>query len=146
MRISLVFAGVVALAVAPSVVDAQRPSRRQETIEIRGQVPTPQVVTVRPREVPNYDRRILVPNFFDRDFWPSILPPYQLVPSIGTEALGPVDCAPDTVRALTPTAAPGDTATTPSRTPTGSAAPAAAPSTRSARPEGTASASTTDKD
>lgn len=53
--------------------------RRQETIEIRGQVPTPQVVTVRPREAPAYSRRVLVPAFFDRDFWPSILPPLQII-------------------------------------------------------------------
>src|SRR6187200_2687912 len=53
--------------------------RRPEVIEIRGQVPTPQVVTVRPREAPAYSRRVLVPTFFDHDFWPSILPPLQLV-------------------------------------------------------------------
>jgi hypothetical protein len=64
---------------APS---AQAP-RRQETIEIRGQVPTPQVVTVRPRETPAYSRRVLVPTFFDHDFWPSILPPLQIVSPIG---------------------------------------------------------------
>lgn len=57
--------------------------RRQETIEIRGQVPTPQVVTVRPREAPAYSRRVLVPAFFDRDFWPSILPPLQIVTAPG---------------------------------------------------------------
>jgi hypothetical protein len=57
--------------------------RRQETIEIRGQVPTPQVVTVRPREAPAYSRRVLVPAFFDRDFWPSILPPLQIVSASG---------------------------------------------------------------
>lgn len=53
--------------------------RRQETIEIRGQVPTPQVVTVRPREAPAYSRRVLVPTFLDHDFWPSILPPLEIV-------------------------------------------------------------------
>jgi hypothetical protein len=57
---------------------AQAP-RRQATIEIRGQVPTPQVVTVRPRETPTYSRRVLVPAFFDHDFWPSILPPLEIV-------------------------------------------------------------------
>ena len=59
----------------------QQPPRRQETIEIRGQVPTPQVVTVRPRETPAYSRRVLVPAFLDHDFWPSILPALQLVPA-----------------------------------------------------------------
>ena len=53
--------------------------RRPSTIEIRGQVPTPQVVTVRPRETPAYSRRVLVPGFFDHDFWPSILPPIDIV-------------------------------------------------------------------
>ena len=75
-------AGVaVALAVAAPEVEAQRrPARRQQPIEIRGQVPTPQVVTVRPREVPAYSRRVLVPGFYDHDFWATILPGYQLVP------------------------------------------------------------------
>jgi hypothetical protein len=42
-------------------------------------VPTPQVVTVRPREMPQYDRRVLVPTFYDHDFWQSILPGYLVV-------------------------------------------------------------------
>ena len=84
---------VVAMAAAlttPAAASAQQPTqqrpagreqppRRQESIEIRGQVPTPQVVTVRPRESPPYSRRVLVPAFFDHDFWPSILPPLQIV-------------------------------------------------------------------
>lgn len=80
------FIAAALVAVGSSSVLAQagqpeqrRPPRRQETIEIRGQVPTPQVVTVRPREAPAYSRRILVPAFFDRDFWPSILPPLHIV-------------------------------------------------------------------
>jgi hypothetical protein len=81
---------IICLFAATSAVEAQQPTpqrpptrtqppRRQETIEIRGQVPTPQVVTVRPREAPAYSRRVLVPAFLDRDFWPSILPPLQIV-------------------------------------------------------------------
>jgi hypothetical protein len=75
---------VALLAVAAADAGAQqgttrRPARRQQPIEIRGQVPTPQVVTVRPREVPAYNRRFLVPYFYDHDFWPAILPGYQLV-------------------------------------------------------------------
>jgi hypothetical protein len=81
---------IVLLCVSTAGATAQQPTppkpapraqtpRRQETIEIRGQVPTPQVVTVRPREAPAYSRRVLVPAFFDRDFWPSILPPLQIV-------------------------------------------------------------------
>ncbi len=72
--------GVAVLALAPVALEAQRtPPRRQQSIEIVGQVPTPQVVTVRPREMPNYDRRVLVPTFYDHDFWQSILPGYLLV-------------------------------------------------------------------
>ena len=79
--------GVALLVVAasPALGQAGPPSerpqqpRRQETIEIRGQVPTPQVVTVRPREAPAYNRRVLVPAFLDRDFWSSILPPLHVV-------------------------------------------------------------------
>ena len=56
-----------------------QPPRRGEAIEIRGQVPTPQVVTVRPREAPAYSRRVLVPAYFDHNFWPSILPPLQII-------------------------------------------------------------------
>ena len=70
-----------ALLLVPVTSEAQQPTRRRaETIEIRGQVPTPQVVTVRPREVPAYSRQVISPNFFDRDFWPSIVPAYQMVP------------------------------------------------------------------
>jgi hypothetical protein len=80
------------VAVLPAIVEAQqptqkptqqpakRPARRQAAIEIRGQVPTPQVVTVRPREVPQYSRQVLVPNYYDHDFWQSLLPAYQFVP------------------------------------------------------------------
>lgn len=79
--VTLALATLVVGALVPAVAAAQRPTaRRQQTIEIRGQVPTPQVVTVRPREVPMYSRQVLVPNFYDHDFWPSILPAYQLVP------------------------------------------------------------------
>src|SRR5687768_2128588 len=75
-RLALVAAIVVSTPVA---LDAQRAPRRQQSIEIVGQVPTPQVVTVRPREMPQYDRRVLVPTFYDHDFWQSILPGYLLV-------------------------------------------------------------------
>lgn len=72
-------------SLSSGVANAQQPTRKpraqapRSTIEIRGQVPTPQVVTVRPRETPAYSRRVLVPGFFDHDFWPSILPPLDIV-------------------------------------------------------------------
>lgn len=63
-----------------SVANAQRRQpRRQQTIEIRGTVPTPQVVTVRPREVPAYSRQVLVPRFYDHDFWPEIQEGYAIM-------------------------------------------------------------------
>jgi len=67
---------VLALAFAAPVSEAQR---RPRAIEIRGQVPTPQVVTVRPRGTPVFDRQVLVPNFYNRSFWPGILPGYALI-------------------------------------------------------------------
>ena len=79
MMRAVLMVAVTAAALAPAVADAQRTPRRQQAIEIIGQVPTPQVVTVRPREVPAYDRRVLVPTFYDHDFWQSILPGYLVV-------------------------------------------------------------------
>ena len=87
LRLSqILIAGVLAFGATSAYAQQQPPRppqqpRRQETIEIRGQVPTPQVVTVRPRETPAYSRRVLVPTFLDHDFWPSILPPLQLFPA-----------------------------------------------------------------
>ena len=92
---------VVAALVLPAAAEAQNTKqpvkRRQQPIEIRGQVPTPQVVTVRPREVPTYSRQVLYPRFYDHDFWPSILPAYQLVTKRQMTGIVPVDSA--TVRA-----------------------------------------------
>jgi hypothetical protein len=86
--VQIFIAGALAFGATSARAQQQQPPRppqqtprRQETIEIRGQVPTPQVVTVRPRETPAYSRRVLVPAFLDHDFWPSILPPLQLVPA-----------------------------------------------------------------
>ncbi len=87
---------LVSLALAlPALAEAQNTKapvrRRQQPIEIRGQVPTPQVVTVRPREVPAYSRQVLYPRFYDHDFWPSILPAYQLIPQRQVTGTVPVD-------------------------------------------------------
>ncbi|HZS61399.1 MAG TPA: hypothetical protein VFA43_19130 [Gemmatimonadaceae bacterium] len=74
-----------------------------QTVEIRGQVPTPQVVTVRPRAVPDYSRGVLVPAFYDQHFWPSILAPYRVVPTLPSEsAHRPPEAAPDTAAASPP--------------------------------------------
>lgn len=80
-----------ALALAAPLAGAQR---RQRAIEIRGQVPTPQVVTVRPRGAPEFDRQVLVPNFYNRSFWPGILPGYALVSQRDLTGRAQVDSAP----------------------------------------------------
>jgi len=94
MRHAVWSMGAVALVLWAPVLEAQEPTpRRQEPIEIRGTVPTPQVVTVRPRERPAYSRKVLVPNFYDHDFWPSILPAYQLVAERMVSGQAPTDTA-----------------------------------------------------
>jgi hypothetical protein len=83
MRIISASLGITAaLVVYASGADAQQPTRRtgSRTIEIRGQVPTPQVVTVRPREAPQFDRNVLVPDFYNPDFLALAMVGYQLVP------------------------------------------------------------------
>jgi hypothetical protein len=79
--IKLSLSAVAALVLAASVSEAQDPRRpSSRTIEIRGQVPTPQVVTVRPREAPQFDRNVLVPDFYNRDFLGLATIGYHLVP------------------------------------------------------------------
>ena len=92
MRSKLMFAacGMILLLV-PAVAQGQRRTARPKAIEIRGQVPTPQVVTVRPREVPAYSRQVISPTFYNHDFWPSILPAYLLVPQRMITGTAPMD-------------------------------------------------------
>ena len=123
------FVAVIAtVALIPASADAQRtPPRRQQAIQIIGQVPTPQVVTVRPREVPAYDRRVLVPTFYDHDFWQSILPGYLLVRQRTITGVVPGDSMAarrDTTGAVPPTGVQPTTTTPP---PTGTTPPPAAP-------------------
>ena len=82
LLIRIAFGTVAGLVLAAGVSNAQQPTRRQgsRTIEIRGQVPTPQVVTVRPREAPQFDRNVLVPDFYNPDFLGLATVGYQLVP------------------------------------------------------------------
>jgi hypothetical protein len=97
-KLGLLVAAAFVLPVAAHGQNTKQPvKRRQQPIEIRGQVPTPQVVTVRPREVPTYSRQVLYPRFYDHDFWPSILPAYQLVTKRQVTGMVPVDSA--TIRA-----------------------------------------------
>lgn len=82
-----------AALLAPARLHAQQkgpPPKRGQAIEIRGQVPTPQVVTVRPREVPAYDRQILSPAFYNGTGTMASAGGVQLVPESqvrGTTAL-----------------------------------------------------------
>jgi hypothetical protein len=132
-----------ALVAVPASLEAQTP-RRQAPIEIRGQVPTPQVVTVRPREVPAYSRQVLVPNFYDHDFWPSILPGYQIVQPRTVTGRMPGDTATATGTVPgTPPAVQGDTTRTVPPASPAATPPAGGTGTTPAdttRPPGTASA------
>jgi hypothetical protein len=76
---AVLLAGMIALNSSSADAQRQPTRRRQPTIEIRGTVPTPQVVTVRPREVPAYSRQVLVPRFYDHDFWPEIQEGYAIM-------------------------------------------------------------------
>ena len=79
MRHSNLIVAAFAAALSFSArADAQR-GRTGAVTTIRGTVPTPQVVTVRPREEPQYSRAALVPQFYNRTFLTDILPGYQLV-------------------------------------------------------------------
>ena len=134
-----------ALVAVPAGLEAQTP-RRQAPIEIRGQVPTPQVVTVRPREVPAYSRQVLVPNFYDHDFWPSILPGYQIVQPRTVTGRMPGDTATAPAAGAipgTPPAVQGDTTRTVPPASPATTPPAGGTGTTPAdttRPPGTASA------
>jgi len=80
-----VFAGVVRAQQAPTP-PAGKPVRGPQAIEIRGQVPTPQVVTVRPRQIPTFSREVLTPSYFDVHFWSALLTPYELAPNLSSGA------------------------------------------------------------
>ena len=145
----VVAASVLALPAAAHAQDSsskQPVKRRQQPIEIRGQVPTPQVVTVRPREVPTYSRQVLYPRFYDHDFWPSILPAYALVTKRQVTGMVPIDSA--TARAdsaaaggLRSTSPMGTSPATAADSVRRQAAPAARPDSASS-PSGTPPAST----
>lgn len=132
-KLGLVVAVALALPVAMQAQNTKQPvKRRQQPIEIRGQVPTPQVVTVRPREVPTYSRQVLYPRFYDHDFWPSILPAYQLVAKRQMTGMVPVDSA--TVRADS-AATGGMRSTTPAGTTPGTPADSVRQQAPVARPD-----------
>lgn len=78
----------------PSLVLAQRGTEKTgQTIVIRAQVPTPQVITVRPRKVPEYRREVLGAERREQSFWGSLLPAYQLVTRRQINGRDPLDSA-----------------------------------------------------
>jgi hypothetical protein len=99
----MVGVAVAVCALVPRAASAQQAKNQKAatTVEIRGEVPTPQVVTVRPRQVPTYSRGILVPAFYDRHFWGAILEPYRIVPPLPSDTSHrPPMAAGDTTNAL----------------------------------------------
>jgi hypothetical protein len=92
----------------PSLARAQRGTEKAgQTIVIRAQVPTPQVITVRPRKVPEYSREVLGSEQRERSFWGSLLPAYQLVTRRQISGRDPLDSA---VAALAGDVPPGTAA------------------------------------
>ncbi len=88
------------MLVAASRADAQQkgpPPKKGQAIEIRGQVPTPQVVTVRPREVPTYDRQLLSPAFYNGTGGAALNASVQLVPESQIRGEPPLDSLPATL-------------------------------------------------
>lgn len=108
-----VMAGLLIVAALAGPVSAQeqgaaqgaaqgaKPVRGAQAIEIRGQVPTPQVVTVRPRETPVFSREVLTPSYFDAHFWQALLTPYGLAPNLSSGAGA-------TPTSIVPSPLPGD--------------------------------------
>jgi hypothetical protein len=89
-----------ALLVVASRASAQQkgpPPKKGQAIEIRGQVPTPQVVTVRPREVPAYDRRLLSPAFYSGTGGTSSAAGVQLVPESQIRGAAALDTLPASI-------------------------------------------------
>lgn len=112
MRVAVLAVAASALFAAPATAQQpqpKRPPRGGTTIEIRGQVPTPQVVTVRPREVPQYSRQVLTPTYFDRNLWSTVTPGFSVVPSRQVHGGMPIDTTPAAIAngGLPPTNAPG---------------------------------------
>jgi hypothetical protein len=144
VRVLLIGAGVLVLAAVarPAVAQeqgaggAKQPVRAAQAIEIRGQVPTPQVVTVRPREIPVFSREVLTPSYFDAHFWRALLTPYELAPNLSSGAgataasIVPAPLPGDSTFRLPPAAdsahsapAPASPAGTPAPTATGGTSP-----------------------
>jgi hypothetical protein len=53
-----------------------------------GEAVTPQLVTVRPRVPLRFDAQLVVPTFYDRNFWPSILAGLDVAPTPAAPVVG----------------------------------------------------------
>jgi hypothetical protein len=131
---------VVAVLAGPAAAQEQgaqgaapgvKPVRGAQAIEIRGQVPTPQVVTVRPRETPVFSREVLTPSYFDAHFWQALLTPYELAPNLSSgsgatpTSIVPAPLPGDSTFRLPPAADSAHTAPPAPAPPAGSPAPTA---------------------
>ena len=89
-------AAALLVSFVASGASAQRRPRAggPATIEIRGQVPTPQVVTVRPRAVPEFSRQVFVPEFYNPTVFPAVLTSYQIVARRQIVGSAPTDTVP----------------------------------------------------
>lgn len=88
--------------------------RRRGVIAIVGQLPTPQVTTIRPRALPDYDRSVLSPAFFDRHFDAMLTSPV-VVTRMNID--GRLVIQPRPIMGRTETASPAPTSRTASRPP-----------------------------
>jgi hypothetical protein len=81
--LALVLAGAPFARAQAQQTPAKKPTVTGQTIEIRGQAPTPQVVTVRPREVPAYTPAGLPSTMMASGSraWPSMTAGYAITPS-----------------------------------------------------------------
>jgi hypothetical protein len=149
VAVSAVALGIALMAAGPRPLAAQqpgaaqpgRPTRGPQMIEIRGQVPTPQVVTVRPRQMPMFSREVLTPAYFDLHFWDVLLTPYAVAPNLSAEAgVTPISMAAPplpTDSAYRPPPAVDSAHVVPSAAPAGTPAAAAAPATPTRTPAAT---------
>lgn len=93
VSLAAMVAGASQLAAQQQTAPPKKPPRAGQTIVIRGQVPTPQVVTVRPREVPAYDRQVLGAANGIGSFWSSAMPGYRILSRSQVTGKAPGDSA-----------------------------------------------------
>lgn len=99
--------GAAHAAAQQQAAPPKKPPKAGQTIVIRGQVPTPQVVTVRPREVPVYDRQVLGAENGAASFWSAAMPGYRLLTRSQVTGKSPTDSAAPSTMAAGAAGAPG---------------------------------------